>query len=39
LALRPLAESGQSAARQRKPTGVAVVKFGVVSRVTAQQAP
>ncbi len=39
LALRPLAEAQQPAARQRKPTGVAVVKFGVVSRVTAQQAP
>jgi Flp pilus assembly protein CpaB len=39
LALRPLADNNQPAARQRKPTGVAVVKFGVVSRVTAQQAP
>ncbi len=39
LALRPLADNAQPAARQRKPTGIAVVKFGVVSRVTAQQAP
>lgn len=39
LALRPLVDNDQPAARQRKPTGVAVVKFGVVSRVTAQQAP
>lgn len=39
LALRPLADNDQPAARQRKPTGIAVVKFGVVSRVTAQQAP
>lgn len=39
LALRPLADSDQPTARQRKPTGIAVVKFGVVSRVTAQQAP
>ena len=39
LALRPLVDADQPAARQRKPTGIAVVKFGVVSRVTAQQAP
>ncbi len=39
LALRPLADTDQPAGRQRKPTGIAVVKFGVVSRVTAQQAP
>ena len=39
LALRSLVDADQPAARQRKPTGIAVVKFGVVSRVTAQQAP
>ena len=39
LALRPLVDADRPAARQRKPTGIAVVKFGVVSRVTAQQAP
>lgn len=39
LALRPLADSSQPMAKQRKPTGIAVVKFGAVSRVTAQQAP
>ncbi|MCM5556576.1 Flp pilus assembly protein CpaB [Pleomorphomonas sp. JP5] len=39
LALRPLVDANQPASRQRKPTGIAVVKFGVVSRVTAQQAP
>lgn len=39
LALRPLVDNDQPTARQRKPTGIAVVKFGVVSRVTAQQAP
>ena len=39
LALRPLVDADQPAARQRKPTGIAVVKFGYVSRVTAQQAP
>ena len=40
LALRPLADADQPvASRQRKPTGIAVVKFGVASRVTAQQAP
>jgi len=39
LALRPLADSSSPVAQQRKPTGIAVVKFGVVSRVTAQQSP
>lgn len=39
LALRPLADASGPATTQRKPTGIAVVKFGVVSRVTAQQSP
>ncbi len=39
LALRPLADANGPATAQRKPTGIAVVKFGVVSRVTAQQSP
>lgn len=39
LALRPLADSNSPVAQQRKPTGIAVVRFGAVSRVTAQQSP
>lgn len=42
LALRPLADAHNATAptvREKKPTGVSVVKFGVVSRVTARQSP
>jgi pilus assembly protein CpaB len=38
LALRPLVEADTEAVRQAKPTGIAVVKYGVPSRVTAQAA-
>lgn len=38
LALRPLVEAGVPATKQARPTGIAIVKYGVASRVTAQQA-
>ena len=38
LSLRPLVEANTPTEKQARPTGIAVVKYGVVSRVTAQQA-